>query len=259
VAKGAFSVVVLDLFDTLVKWEPERLPLMEVGGRQIHTTMPWVFPKLTELFGAAFDRDRFIQVYSKVTEEIMSERERDGIEITCHERFYRTLTRLGLPPSEPHSGHDGRLGDLAEALTRVHMAGVRSVTWAPASRVAAVRRIAPHYRLGLLSNFDDAQCGREVLIDSGVAELFEAVVISAEVGLRKPDSRIFEHLRALIGVPPEEILFVGDTPRDDVLGASAAGMRTAWISKGVASIPEGIPAPDFIIHDLAELPGILNI
>ncbi|MGH7878763.1 MAG: HAD family hydrolase, partial [Candidatus Binataceae bacterium] len=119
--------------------------------------------------------------------------------------------------------------------------------------------IASHYRLGLLSNFDDAQCGREVLADTGVADLFEAVVISAEVGLRKPDPRIFEHLRAMLGVAPGDILFVGDTPRDDVLGASAAGMRTAWISKGAASVPEGIPAPDFIIHDLAELPRVLNL
>jgi FMN phosphatase YigB (HAD superfamily) len=252
VAKAAFSAVVLDLFDTLVKWEPERLPLMEVGGRQIRTTMPWIFPKLIELFGAAFERDRFIEVYSAVTEEIMFERERDGIEITCHERFLRTLARLG-------SALPGRAAELAEALTRVHMAAVRSVTWAPAARIAAVRQIAPYYRLGLLSNFDDTQCGREVLADTGVADLFEAVVISAEVGLRKPDGRIFQHLRALIGVPPEEILFVGDTPRDDILGASAAGMRTAWISKGAASIPEGTPAPDFIIHDLADLPRLLNI
>jgi len=269
VAKAAFSAVVLDLFDTLVKWEPARLPLMELDGRQIRTTMPWIFPKMIELFGAAFERDRFIRVYSTVTEEIMFERERDGIEITCHERFRRTLTRLELVHSDGAAVHaapvergaalDWRVRDLAEELTRVHMAAVRNVTWAPEGRVAAVRRIAPHYRLGLLSNFDDAQCGREVLADTGVAKLFEAVVISAEVGLRKPGRRIFEHLRAMIGVASEEILFVGDTPRDDVLGASAAGMRTAWISKGASSIPEGIPAPDFIIDDLADLPRILDI
>lgn len=251
-AKADFKAVVLDLFDTLVKWEPDRLPLMEVDGRQVRTTMPWIFPKLTELFGQDFERAHFIRVYSTVTEEIMVERERDGTEITCHERFYRTLIRLDL-------AQDGHATVLAEELTRVHMSAVRNVTWAPEARVAAVRRIAPHYRLGLLSNFDDAQCGREVLADTGLAGLFEAVVISAEVGLRKPDRRIFEHLRAMIGVAPDEILFVGDTPRDDILGASAAGMRTTWISKGVASIPQGYPAPDFIIHDLADLPGILNV
>jgi HAD superfamily hydrolase (TIGR01549 family) len=248
----AFKAVVLDLFDTLVKWEPERLPSMELQGRQVRTTMPWVFPKMIELFGAAFTQDRFIEIYSAVTDEIMFERERDGIEITCHERFLRTLQRLEL----------AAIGDaprLAEELTRVHMTAVRSVTWAPAIRVAAVRRLAPHYRLGLLSNFDDGQCGREVLADTGVADHFEAIVISAEVGLRKPDRRIFEHVCAMMRLAPTEILFVGDTPRDDVLGATEAGMRTVWISKGAASIPDGIPAPDFIIHDLSDLPNILKV
>jgi len=94
VAEPAFKAVVLDLFDTLVKWEPDRLPLMELNGRQMRSTMPWVFPKIIELFGQAFTPDRFIEVYSAVNEEIMFEREREGIEITCHERFLRTLQRL---------------------------------------------------------------------------------------------------------------------------------------------------------------------
>jgi len=36
-------------------------------------------------------------------------------------------------------------------------------------------------------------------------------------------------------------------------------MRTAWVSKGAPSIPDGIPAPDFIIKDLSELPLILGV
>jgi FMN phosphatase YigB (HAD superfamily) len=252
VAKPACKAVVLDLFDTLVKWEPDRLPLMEMRGKQVRTTMPWVFPKMAELFGAAFEREKFIEVYGAVIEEILEEREREKIEITCHERFHRTLRRLNLGPSH-------RAVELAEELTRVHMAAVRAVTSAPAARVAAVRRIAPHYRLGLLSNFDDTQCGREVLADTGLADLFEVVIISAEVRLRKPDRRIFEHMRERLGLAPHEILFVGDTPHDDVLGATGAGMRTVWINKGLPAIPEGIPAPDFIITDLADLPQVLEL
>jgi FMN phosphatase YigB (HAD superfamily) len=252
VAKLEFKAVVLDLFDTLVKWEPERLPLMELRGKTIRTTMPWVFPKLAELFGSAFDRDQFIEVYSAVVEEILEEREREKIEITCHERFHRTLRRMNLGLADYAIEH-------AETLTRVHMGAVRSVTWAPAGRVAAVRHIAPHFRLGLLSNFDDGQCGHEVLADTGVADLFEAVVISADVRLRKPDRRIFEHMRDRLKLDPHEILFVGDTPRDDVLGASEAGMKTVWISKGQARIPEGIPDPDFIITDLSDLPRVLEL
>jgi FMN phosphatase YigB (HAD superfamily) len=240
------------LFDTLVKWEPERLPLIELQGRQVRSTMPWVFPKMAELFGGDFDRDQFIQVYSAVVEEIIAERERDGIEITCHERFARSLECLGL-------GDAQKRPELAEILTRTHMAAVRAATWAPQNRIAAARSLSNRYRLGLLSNFDDTQCGYEVVNDTGISALFETIVISAEVRLRKPDRRIFEYICTRLRLDPNEILFVGDTPRDDVLGASRAGMHTAWISKGAATLPEGIPQPDLIIADLAELPELLRI
>ncbi len=252
-AKTEFRAVVFDLFDTIVKWEPPRLPLMEVAGRQIHTTIPWVFPMLERRLGASFDRDRFVEVYHGVIDEIMAERELHGIEITCAERFVRTLMRIA-----PALRDEAR-ASFAEELTRVHMDGVRGVTWAPAARVAAVRRIASHYRVGLLSNFDDAQCGREVFDDTGVADLFEAVIISAEVGLRKPNPQIYRRMLEMLRLDGREVLFVGDTPREDVAGPQQAGMQTAWISKGAAAVPEGIPQPHFTIGDLAELPAILGI
>jgi len=252
-AKADFKAVVFDLFDTIVKWEPERLPLMEVGGRRIHTTIPWVFPMLEERLGAGFDRDRFVEVYHGVIDEIIAERELHGIEISCTERFVRTLERL-----VPEVDGVTRL-TFAEELTRVHMDGVRRVTWAPAPRVAAVARVAAHYRVGLLSNFDDARCGREVFDDTGVAGLFEAVIISAEVGLRKPNPQIYHRMLEMMRLDARDVLFVGDTPREDVDGPHRVGMRTAWISKGAAAVPDGIPQPYYVIGDLAELPGVLGI
>ena len=60
----------------------------------MRTTMPWVFPKLQERLGSGFDQLGFIDIYTGVLEEIALERERDGIEITCWERFVRTLARI---------------------------------------------------------------------------------------------------------------------------------------------------------------------
>jgi HAD superfamily hydrolase (TIGR01549 family) len=246
-----FRAIVVDLFDTLVKWEPERLPLMEINGRAMRTTMPWIFPRLRQHLGSDFNQGGFIDIYTAVLEEIALERERDGVEITCWERFVRTLARItAISPDESEA--------FAEELTRIHMSQVRAVTVAPKERVEAIRRLAPHYRLGLLSNFDDAQCGREVLADSGVAELFEAVIISAEVRLRKPDPRIFRRMLAMLDLAPHEVLYVGDTPRDDVWGAYQVGIPTVWISKGAAALPEGIPQPRFIIQELSELPRVLG-
>jgi hypothetical protein len=58
-----FQAVVVDLFDTLVRWEPERLPMLEIDGRAVRSTMPWIFPKLQEWLGNGFDCDRFVRTY----------------------------------------------------------------------------------------------------------------------------------------------------------------------------------------------------
>jgi FMN phosphatase YigB (HAD superfamily) len=249
---GTIKAVVFDLFDTLVKWEPDRLPLLHWRERSTHSTLPWILPSLEERMGPRFELETFLTVYHEVIDEINAERERDGIEITCQQRFERTLERLGY--SDP-----AERDLLAFHITRVHMDGVRKVTFAPPERSQAVRRLAPHFRLGLLSNFDDAQCGREVLLDTGVADLFEAIIISAEAGLRKPNPLIYERILAMLQVEPDAVLFVGDTPREDVLGPRRAAMRVAWVNKRGMPLPDGIPQPDLMVADIAELPALLGL
>lgn len=261
--KPRFKAVVLDLFDTLVTWDPARLPVMEWNGREIHSTVPWILPRIENALGAKFSRDAFISAYGKVYEEINAERERDGIEITCHERFVRTLARLGVDAIEQPL--------LAEELTRIHMKGVRDATSAPASRIAAVHRLADKYRLGLLSNFDDSKTGWEIMADTGVQDRFEAIIISADLALRKPNPKIFQRILEMLNLSAHEVLFVGDTPHHDVIGAKSVGMYAAWIDRHASnagtkasgggsdlSIFEGLAQPDFVIGDLAELPDVLE-
>jgi len=246
-----FKAIVLDLFDTLVNWDPDGLPLMKWKGRETHSTMPWILPKVAEALGAKYDQNLFMTANAAVYAEINDERERDGIEITCLERFERTLRRIGL-------SDEIRLKHLAEELTRIHMRGVRSVTSAPAARKEAVRRLAGKYRLGLLSNFDDSKTGWEIMADTGVQDKFEAIIISADLKLRKPNPKIFARMLAMLNLAARDVLFVGDTPHHDVGGAKAVGMSAAWISRHALPLPEGVAQPDYIIRDLAELPDLLE-
>lgn len=250
-SENRFKAVVLDLFDTLVNWSPGQLPKMQWKGREIHSTIPWIMPTLEEALGPGLEPETFMRAYLSVIEEVNAERDREDIEITCAERFTRTLARMGL-------GEDDRLHTLAEALTRTHMNGVRSVTAAPSNRVEAVRTLSRHYRLGLLSNFDDSHAGHQIVSDTGVSSLFEAVVISADVGIRKPNPAIFERIITMLGLSAGDILFVGDTPVADVAGAKRVGMAAVWINRKGEPMPEGIPTPDIEVSDLAELPGLLG-
>lgn len=65
----------------------------------------------------------------------------------------------------------------------------------------------------------------------GIGDLFDVIVYSAELGIHKPDRRIFDHAAAMLGVSNEECLFVGDDPDSDVAGALSAGMEVVWLDR----------------------------
>jgi len=248
-----YKAVVIDLFDTLVNWNPEGLPLVEFRGREFRSTTPLLFPALETALGERFDRDAFMDAHASVYNEIFTERSGgDALEVTCLERFVRTLKRLGVDDKE--------VPPLAENLRKTHMARVREVTKAPPSRIEAMKTIAKHLRVGLISNFDDAETGHLIMHDTGIRDLFDAVIISADTGYRKPNPLIFKQILEMMRLEPADILFVGDTPHDDVLGSKNVGMHSAWIrTRNHRELPEGIPAPDIVIADLAELPGRLGL
>jgi HAD superfamily hydrolase (TIGR01509 family) len=130
----------------------------------------------------------------------------------------RLLGELGIEPS-------------AEELDRFLAA--EHETWAPARRVAdgtlelldALR--ARGLRLGLVSNsFDPARLVRGDLAAWGLAERLDVVVLSSEVGKRKPHPEPFGRALAALGVVPGRALFVGDSRYHDVKGAAEVGMAT---------------------------------
>lgn len=94
---------------------------------------------------------------------------------------------------------------------------------------------------------------RSRLERSGLAERFRAVLISGEIGIAKPDPRFFLLGAERLGLPPAEVLCVGDTPTTDIRGARAAGMASCWVAAPGAVWPPPEPRPDFTIRDLRGL------
>jgi len=96
--------------------------------------------------------------------------------------------------------------------------------------VPAFRRLRDRgLSIGLISNWDKRLTG---LMDGmGIAPLLDTIVSSAEVGLHKPDPRIFELACDRLGVAPEESAHVGDHHYADVLGARAVGMLPILIDR----------------------------
>jgi putative hydrolase of the HAD superfamily len=106
--------------------------------------------------------------------------------------------------------------------------------------------------LAVVSNWDERLGPLLTRLD--LTRYFDALVISARIGLEKPDPRIFLYALDLLGVPPEAAAHVGDNAREDVEGALAAGMKAFHLVRHGDRTALAEVAPDTEgLEDLAPL------
>jgi putative hydrolase of the HAD superfamily len=82
---------------------------------------------------------------------------------------------------------------------------------------------------------------------------FRHCLSARDCGVAKPAAAIFHDACARLGIAPENVLHVGDDPMLDVVGARAAGLRTAWLNRNGKTWPDGEHVPDIELRDLGEL------
>jgi beta-phosphoglucomutase len=107
--------------------------------------------------------------------------------------------------------------------------------------------------MGILSNFGTQL--RDVLRRFDLLRYFEFVVVSAEVGLAKPDPRIFQLAVDKSGHPASRLLYVGDHIGDDIQGAWGAGLAAVLIDRGDRRGDALCPR----IHSLLELESYVRL
>ncbi|MFF0447132.1 HAD family hydrolase [Streptomyces sp. NPDC004609] len=113
--------------------------------------------------------------------------------------------------------------------------------------------LADEYRHAVLSNSSLVVQERKLTV-LGVRDRFEAVVCAAELGFSKPDAQAFHTACEAIGLPPEEVAYVGDEPDIDARGAVEAGLTGIWLDRtGIGGRPELIR-----ITGLDQLPALLR-
>ncbi|NQX11073.1 HAD family hydrolase [Microbacteriaceae bacterium VKM Ac-2855] len=112
-------------------------------------------------------------------------------------------------------------------------------------------------RLGVITNGElDFQLRK--IRGVGLSPRLEHVVASGDVGVVKPDPRIFEIACERFGVAPHEALYVGDRLATDAIGAARAGLMGVFLDR-VGAPGHGVLVPDDVVRitSLAELPGLL--
>ncbi|WP_455378211.1 HAD-IA family hydrolase [Petrachloros mirabilis] len=109
--------------------------------------------------------------------------------------------------------------------------------------------------LGIISNFDSRLF--PVMRGLGIADAFDTVTISSLAHAAKPSPKIFQIALEKHAVDPDEALHVGDSLRDDVEGATKAGLRAVLLDRalrGFQLLPHGVTQ----ITSLSELPALLQ-
>lgn len=149
----------------------------------------------------------------------------------------------------------GVRGDPAGATRMAFQALGRRPAYADA--LEALPLLARRWRLAVLSNADWGFL-RPALQGNGLDPFFEVVLCSEGIGAYKPHPRAFRAVVEALGLPPEEVAHIGDSPFDDVLGARLAGLTAVWVNRDGRPPDPDLPAPHLEVRTLADLPGILE-
>ncbi|GAA4848836.1 YjjG family noncanonical pyrimidine nucleotidase [Paenibacillus vulneris] len=114
-----------------------------------------------------------------------------------------------------------------------------------------LRSLQSDYRLGIISNgIGEAQHKR--LTAGNIRGTFQSIVVSDEVGIRKPHKEIFEMALNELKLDKDEVLFVGDSLQDDYHGSVNAGIDFCYYNRNKQNLREDIQ-PKYMIHRLEEL------
>ena len=111
------------------------------------------------------------------------------------------------------------------------------------------------YLLGMVTN-GNSLLQNTKLDTAGIRDLFDMAVVSDDIGIWKPDKGIFEYAMHTLGVTPQQSLFVGDHPINDIQGALGAGMQAVRVDYGSF---EGKPCADvYTVKNVSELLEVLT-
>jgi putative hydrolase of the HAD superfamily len=184
------KAVGFDLFNTLITMETIAL----------EDAMVRLTTSLREK-GLNVAHESFVQDYRKAVLQFLQQTKRDGKE--SHNRFWITaaLAKQGLNVS-PEDRH------ISAAVENYFSAFVQYTKLIPGTK-EMLGILQERYRIGLLSNFTHPPAAKNILFELGLTPFLEVVLISGDLGYRKPHGSVFEELIDQLGVQRDEIAFVG--------------------------------------------------
>jgi len=218
--------ITLDLDDTLWPYGPVAAGIASSLGEFLASTAPRA--------AASYDEHALFQALTAPRESRASS-----------PTYAAWMREEGLRLSLGAAGEDP---DLAAQAIQITSEARQRVQMYPDVN-PAVSRLGARFKLVALTN-GTADVGR-----IGIADWFDAVVTGTDVGVGKPDPRIFHEACAVLGLSTREVMHVGDDLHIDVAGALDAGLQAAWVHRD-----DETPAPTGVlsVRDLLALADALG-
>lgn len=245
-----YRAVIFDLFDTLADFKREHLPLIHINGEAVRSTTAHVYPVFAKRFNHV-SLEAFYRAFRQSFDEAARLRETEDREVSARERFHLFFHMMEIPVTP-------EIEPFLSSLLDIHMACIADAVHAPPEHVELLEWLRPRYQLALISNFDHGPTARQVLDRTGLTGFFDLILISDELGQRKPHAAIFETACRALRIRPHEAIFVGDSPTIDVAGAKRVGMGAIWLNRWGERLDASIPPPDHIVTALEEIRSILG-
>ncbi|MGR6859638.1 pyrimidine 5'-nucleotidase [Aliivibrio salmonicida] len=195
-------------------------------------------------YGINFSKEQFIE-YQLVNKPLWVQYQDN--EITAQQlqetRFEEWAKKVGVTPKAMNSAFMMAMAEICTPLD--------------GARKLLDSLLANNVKMGIITNgFTELQKIR--LEKTEFSHYFELITISEQVGVAKPDKRIFEYTFSMMGeVDLSKVLMVGDNPGSDVLGGMNAGIDTCWLNETSQACPEEIE-PTYVVNSLAALQVVLE-
>lgn len=232
-----FKALIFDFIGTLTNVKNYSL---EKSKMKLH--------KAIEEAGFTVSLEKFLDAYSQAHEKYRVIRYQELIEITNAVWISEALNRIGYETSPD----DSRIKTAVNAFFEGYL---NSLELRPCVE-KMLKKVSLDYKLGLVSNFTYAPVIYAGLKNLCINQFFNVILVSEDVGWRKPHMKIFEETLRRLQVTAEEAVYVGDSPLEDIRGAKAIGMKTVFVPSQFYSIQDlgkSREKPNMIAKNICEL------
>lgn len=200
--------------------------------------------------GLTFDQSDFCSAFERAMEAYDLQRQSNQLERSTTSLLQETMKAFGHKDVSP--------AILERGLKCFY--SVSETHWQPMPALHAVLdELSEEGRmLGMISNAGDVENVQRLIDKVEVRAYFDPIIISAAIGIRKPDARPFEMVLDQWQVDPDSVVMIGDRLEADILGAQGTGIHQIWLKPEAETSVVTQIYPEKIAEKLVDIPDLIR-